>query len=732
MKNKMFMVAGWLCGVWFAQSPILFAQSRSDCLACHTDISLAKESNGKQISLFVDESVLNKSPHRKVVCIACHTGFNADDVPHREKIEAVACETCHQNAPRQHTFHPALATAIDLGQEPGVSCKDCHGTHDVVSPKIPGSKLSMERAGEFCGECHADAKQQFDRSAHGRAFQRVKSAAPNCLRCHRHDITGTDAAHDTLDHKITQEKLCLSCHVDNPDVRSQSLSTAGFIASYEKSVHGSALLKGNPRAANCVDCHGSHDIEQGSESSALVSKKNLPQTCGKCHEGNTREFNQSVHGIALARGVSDAPSCTNCHGEHTIFRHDDPRSSVATSNVSSQCSTCHGSVRLTSKYGIPGNRTETFADSYHGLALKGGSLNVANCASCHGAHNIKPSSDSTSTVHKANLAAACGKCHPGANTQFAVGSVHVAVTAEEEPILYWIATLYIVLIFAVIGGMLFHNLIDFVKKSRRKFKIRQGLISGEPHGHGLYLRMTVSERLQHGALMLSFFVLVVTGFMLRYPEAGWVVMIRNLSAGVFEVRSLLHRVAAIVMGSASLYHLWYILFTRRGQKLVRDLLPRLQDGKDALTMLRYNLGFSNRKPHFGRFGYIEKSEYWALVWGTIVMAVTGVMMWFDNTFIGIFTKLGYDISRTIHFYEAWLATLAIIVWHFYYVIFNPDIYPMNLAWWRGTVTEAEMEEEHPLELEGIRKELLDASYDMEQGSIGDNGKGTAIEHARHV
>jgi hypothetical protein len=69
----------------------------------------------------------------------------------------------------------------------------------------------------------------------------------------------------------------------------------------------------------------------------------------------------------------------------------------------------------------------------------------------------------------------------------------------------------------------------------------------------------------------------------------------------------------------------------------------------------------------------------------------------------MFSKLGWDVARTIHFYEAWLATLAIIVWHLYYVIFNPDAYPMNLAWITGTLSEAEMDEEHPLELQAIRR-----------------------------
>ena len=714
MKTAALMLIGWLISFTLFQSPFLFCQSKSDCLVCHSDQMLTKEKEGKPVSLFVDDSIFAHSAHKKLVCIACHTGFKPDDLPHKEKIEPVNCLTCHKDAPFRHTFHPQLAEAITAHQEPDVSCKDCHGSHDIVSPKITGSKFHESKTVESCGECHGDVKEHFVESAHGKVLASNIKGAPNCLTCHRHEITRVDKVHDTLSCKIDQEKLCLSCHLDNPDVRSRTSPTAGFIASYEKSVHGSALLAGNVKAANCVDCHGSHDMKKGSEPTSFVNKRNIPQTCGTCHEEIAKEFNQSVHGIALAKGVMDAPTCTNCHGEHNIFQHTDPRSPVASKNISGECSTCHGTVKLTEKYGVPGNRPETFADSYHGLAIKGGAMNVANCASCHSAHNIKPSNDPTSTVNKANLAITCGKCHPGANKQFAVGAVHVAVTAKEDPMLYWIATAYVILIVTTIGGMLFHNLLDFIKKSKRKLMIRRGLISEEPVGHSLYLRMTLGERLQHGALFMSFFLLVVTGFMLRYPDAWWVAGIRNLSNHVFELRSIIHRIAAVIMVAASMYHLLYIAFTSRGRELLRDLSPRIQDAKDALAVMKFNLGLSKHKPKFGRFSYIEKSEYWALVWGTLVMAATGTIMWFDNTFIGLFTKLGYDVSRTIHFYEAWLATLAIIVWHFYYVIFNPDIYPMNIAWLKGTLTEAEMEEDHALELEELRQREMEKEMNVEQ------------------
>jgi cytochrome b subunit of formate dehydrogenase len=155
---------------------------------------------------------------------------------------------------------------------------------------------------------------------------------------------------------------------------------------------------------------------------------------------------------------------------------------------------------------------------------------------------------------------------------------------------------------------------------------------------------------------------------------------------------------------ASLYHIYYLFAVPRGKQLLRDMLPVRSDLTEVTGMLKYNLGFSDEKPLLGRFSYIEKAEYWALIWGTIVMAVTGFILWFDNTFIGLLTKLGWDVARTVHYYEAWLATLAIIVWHFYFVIFNPDTYPLNLAFWKGTLTEEEMLEEHPRELERMQKQ----------------------------
>ena len=379
---------------------------------------------------------------------------------------------------------------------------------------------------------------------------------------------------------------------------------------------------------------------------------------------------------------------------------NNPESPVASQNVSEQvCAPCHASVKLTKKFGISSDRIETFQKSYHGLALRGGSVEVANCSSCHGTHNIKPPSDPTSTINKKNLAKTCGTCHPGANENFAVGKIHVSMEKEDEPLLYWISTSYIILIITVVGGMFIHNLLDFIRKSKIKKLKQMGFIKTEPHGHSLYLRMTLNERIQHSLMALSFIILVITGFMLHFPDTWWVRHIRDISTDTFEYRSMLHRIAAVVMIGISLYHIIYVSATVRGRKLIKDLLPKYEDIRDAIGIAKFNLGLSKEKPKLDRFSYVEKAEYWALIWGTIVMSITGLIMWFDNTFIGLLTKLGWDVARTIHYFEAWLAFLAIVIWHFYFVIFNPDIYPMNTSWLTGSISEEEMKEEHGKEYE---------------------------------
>ena len=150
-----------------------------------------------------------------------------------------------------------------------------------------------------------------------------------------------------------------------------------------------------------------------------------------CHSEVVEQYRASVHGQALANGITQAPLCTDCHGEHKIIKHTNEASPVNAAHIRDTCGSCHGDVRLTRKFGLPSDRLVSFDSSFHGLAAKSGSQTVANCASCHGVHNILPSSDPKSTINAKNLPKTCGQCHPGAGTRFAISQVHVAEGATE-------------------------------------------------------------------------------------------------------------------------------------------------------------------------------------------------------------------------------------------------------------------------------------------------------------
>jgi cytochrome b subunit of formate dehydrogenase len=218
-----------------------------------------------------------------------------------------------------------------------------------------------------------------------------------------------------------------------------------------------------------------------------------------------------------------------------------------------------------------------------------------------------------------------------------------------------------------------------------------------------YLRMTLNERMQHLNLAVNFTLLVITGFALSYSTAFWVSPITDAPLGM-TFRGFLHRLCGVATVFLGGYHILYLAFTERGRGIVKDMIPGLKDAEDLWETLKNNL-FINRPAKvikMPRFNFREKLEYLGLIWGTIVMTVTGFILWFKTEWLMYFPMWTWDVARTIHFYEAVLATLTIIVWHFYSVVFNPDVYPMSWAWVTGDLTEHEMEEEHGMELEKIK------------------------------
>jgi cytochrome b subunit of formate dehydrogenase len=500
---------------------------------------------------------------------------------------------------------------------------------------------------EDCTSCH-DQGQKLAKSAHG---------SLTCDTCHE--------SHDKYPHPANIAKpACVTCH----DTQA---------ADYSKSAHGQARKSGNDATPDCGLCHGSAHELLSPKSQAFRTA--VPDTCAMCHSEVVDQFRASVHGQALARGIMQAPLCTDCHGEHKILKHTNRESQVNTAHIRDTCGSCHGDVKLSRKFGLPSDRLVSFDSSFHGLAGKSGSETVANCASCHGVHNILPSSDAKSTINAKNLPQTCGKCHPGAGGRFAISQVHVTQGREETAALKWVRDFYLLIIPVTIGLMLLHQGGDWVRKlTRLRFGVK---VSGPPPSHG-GLRMLPFERFQHAVLAISFITLIWTGFALKYPDQWWARPLL-LMEGKVSVRSLIHRIAAAVFVAISITHLIATIANRKLREHWKEMLPNTNDPREALSNFAYNLGLGDRKPGRSAHSYIEKAEYWAVVWGAIVMIGSGLLLWADNLALRFLPKSWLDIATSIHLYEAILATLAIVVWHLYSVIFDPDVYPLNTAFLTG-------------------------------------------------
>lgn len=603
-------------------------------------------------------------------CASCHA--SADDVGDAKLVvDATTWEA---------TVHGAA----------GVACADCHAGHE----SYPHTASDPRAA---CASCHSDVTEALAQSVHGRP-DAPGLTHPGCASCHDgvHSMRPVSDPASTV-HPSRLARTCGACHAD-PELGAQAgVRFVQPIAAYEASVHARGVAQGE-HAATCSSCHGNHDILPAADSRSTVNRANVPATCAACHAKIAATFAASVHGTAAARGIREAPVCVDCHGEHRILGPADKGSPVFASNVPLQtCGRCHGDLRVTDKFGLKATAVSAFADSFHGLAGRAGNVTVANCASCHGVHDILPSSDPRSHIHRENLAATCGSCHPGAGATFAIGPVHIQPeTASEHPVVRAIRWFYWLVIPLALGFMVLHNAADFFRK----------LLRGRgPSGTGEELpRMNLHFRIAHWLVVLSFPVLVVTGFALKFPESWWARPLLGLESQ-FAFRGLLHRCAGVLLVGSMVYHLVHLALVPRDRVILRHLWPRLRDLRDLGSALRWSFGRSPHGPTFGTFSYAEKIEYLAFVWGTVLMAVTGAVLWFNDFALRFLPKWVSDAATAAHYYEAILATLSIVIWHFYMVIFDPDVYPMDRAWWTGKTSADHLRHTRPEYAAQLEREL---------------------------
>ncbi len=244
----------------------------------------------------------------------------------------------------------------------------------------------------------------------------------------------------------------------------------------------------------------------------------------------------------------------------------------------------------------------------------------------------------------------------------------------------------------------------------------------------VFIRMTFPERALHLLLLASFTVLILTGLPLLIVKPA---ALKSVFAfrGAYAVRAVLHRISAVLLIIDMAGYLSYSAFSARGRDHFRAMRPRRRDFRDAFQQLGYNLGWGmalfrrgrfpgfferhpfwkfETPPEFGLYNFVEKFEFWSVLWGSGIMILTGFFMWRVNLSLRLFPLWVHDMFVAIHGLEAVLAFLAIIVWHMYSVHLNPDVFPMSRTWLDGKITGKELRTRHALEyrriLEARRKE----------------------------
>ena len=648
-------------------------------------------------------------------------------MPVRAQDANLDCQGCHLAMKPGHALKASRMTSegkqvaeVKGPAHESLSCQDCHA----------GSGQEAQATGlpaRPCLYCHAEPISP----ARGHALPAIdllhKSGplAPTCLSCHgHHGIAGPDSPQSEVWWRRIP-RLCGSCHINEaftgqiPQVRA-----------YLSSMHGQIAMSGpeDLRPAVCTDCHGIHPQAKGGKVSLVPHRPEIPDTCGHCHQAQYQEYITSAHGLALLRGEEDAAVCTDCHTEHEVLPPTNKQSPVYAANIVETCSRCHGDIGFVRLHGLTPERVGGYRKTYHGIANQYGDLRAANCVSCHGAHHILASSDPRSAVSSEHLGATCAKCHAGAAGWVSLGNIHIETTGLQATIRAVVSVVYRLFVLATVAGFLGYIVLDLLAhrrlaRSGALERMKESISSLPVPDESWLVRMTRPERIQHYLLIFSFGLLVISGMALLWPESLAAKLIVVASGGM-SGRAIIHRLAAALLIVTGIYHTIWVAVTPRGRETFRRILPAWSDVTDVWQTGKLLLGLSPNMPRFSRYSFIEKFEYWAVVWGMIIMGITGGVMMFTDWSLRFLPKWAWDVGKIVHGWEGILAFAAIIIWHLYHVMWKPG--PMNMSWITGRLSFEQFVHEHPLEYAsavGLEPEQVDI-YGDSGGSTSDGKPAT--------
>lgn len=569
-----------------------------------------------------------------------------------------------------------------------------------------------------CGECHEDVS--FTSTAHPDV---------TCQECH----TNVTPEHEAADlEPLSDDESCGECH-------------ASVGRGIGRSVHGGE--------AGCNDCHGEpHNIHEVSDLASAVSPVNQIQNCGGCHDDPPELIDGYLageHGKALLlSGLIDAPSCSDCHGDHRIMEVDKGRAATAHGNLPELCGSCHQLLfedwKNMSAHGHAWQAEEegpvcvdchasheivdpttydarhasarncgrcheeyltTFRDSFHGQALHLGLSEGAACADCHTPHKNLAADDPNSSVHPDNVLETCGQCHEDITPAFATFDVHSDPTDPEDNFKVYVVWLFMTSL--LIGVFAFFGVHDLLWLQRSLVGVLRGEFDEERRAEsGQWVRRFRRKNIRmHVVIITTFLLLALTGLPLKFNEAMWAQSLIDILGGIESTR-FIHRVAAIGTFGYLFVHVLDVIIRSfiRGEKGMfwgpNSMTPQPRDFFDFIGNIRYFL-YLGKRPPGDRWTYFEKFDYLAVFWGVAMIGVSGLFLWFPAFFTSFLPGWTLNVAHVIHSDEALLATGFIFFFHFFHTHLRPESFPMDLVVFLGKMPLERFKTERPLEYRRI-------------------------------
>jgi cytochrome b subunit of formate dehydrogenase len=687
-----------------------------------------------------------------VNCLTCH-GDNPHTIISPETSGSAVCRQCHIDLAAQ-------VRGSAHGNTQKIDCATCHGASVHGVPPVSPKTLKEKNAS--CKECHPSLSNTLVHTIHSQHATGDERARPECTDCHGTNLHTIQSARQMSPE--AKEATCLECHRNISEMVENSVHmpkdpegqfkycTVCHTSDLSKSAE-SQVVRLRQLVLTAPSATIRIPTQQGSEGLSVIRVQDRvvvtsENACRDCHKDHAAQAMSSRHDKP-DKVAGDHPTCFICHagGPHNMVK---PKTPTAQAQVE-LCVGCHQDEALMKRYGMTIEPVVSYLKSFHGKAvMRFGQQDSATCVDCHGLHAVLPHTSAQSPVHESNVTETCRQCHPGAKMNFSLsGANHLSLKIEETPLLRGQELFFKVLTVSVILGLMLLIVLDLRRKvfshdyhpesgrpvgflialsfftvivgigmvaleirgARYPVAASLGLMAvamlmylfiRQPKEHKrekVYPRFNLSQRTQHFLLVASFTVLVVTGMPIRFAEIAWAPDVQLLFGGFAGAR-LAHRIAAVVMIAAWVWHTGYLLYLWKKAKFSFKswtMLPNKKDFIDFYHTVTYGVGLRKEPPSFDRFQFREKFDYFAVYWGMPIMVFSGLILWFPIFFSNYLTNLGFGVAYIAHSDEAVLAMLAIVIWHFYNTHFNPDTFPMNRTWLTGTMTESEMLRDHPFE-----------------------------------